>query len=201
MAHQGLGPLSTRVPGGHHCNSEPGVQTTSLQLRNWGWEQQRAQACTDPSYPHESALRTYCVPSTTSCDIEPIDVAEPRSSPTPEPTVPSPELTVQTGKGQACLRKVTGDGRERSDAPGNPGLRKGRAPSSRRKQAVELHPGKERCSRPRGTVRAQRTRNCREGRGDTLPQFPHMYTDPAVPLPCMTWARHFSPSLCLTSVE
>lgn len=70
------------------------------------------------------------MPSTTSCDIELIDVAEPRSSPIPEPTVPSPELTVQTGKGQVCLRKVTGDGKEHSDAPGNSGLRKGTEPQA-----------------------------------------------------------------------
>lgn len=147
-----------------------------------------AQTCTDPSYPPESALRTYCVPSTTSCDIEFTDVAESRSRPTPEPTEPSPELTVQTYKGQVCLRKVTGDGREGSDAPGNSALRKGTEPQAAEESKL-FNCTLERKDVQRGSVRerAQKTRNCR-GWGAllvTLPQFPHVYMDPAVPLPCI----------------
>lgn len=156
----------------------------------------------NPSYPPESALRTYCVPSTTSCDIELTDVAESRSRPTPEPTVPSPGLTVQTDKGQVCLRKVTGDGRESSDAPGNSGLRKGTEPQAAEESKL-FNCTLERKDVQRGSVRerAQKTRNCR-GWGAllvTLPQFPHVYMDPAVPLPCI-WLNT-SPPACVSPLS
>lgn len=148
-----------------------------------------------PCYPHGSALRAYCVPITTSCDTELIDVEESRSSLKPEPTVPSPEPT-ENCKRQVCWRKVTGSGRKPSDTPGDSGLRKGTEPG-RVLSSLGTASWK-------GSV-FQAERNSEGTVGDTA-------AHPASVSPCirgsscatavrLTWAQYLSPSLWVTSVE